>query len=296
MYSQQFTTIDRVISGIRRDLNNVNINVMDIVEWAGEALDFLKIPASLENVVTFAEVKNYETNLPEYLHYILQIARDSNYTSLTNFTNYEEEVTVEVNNEVSAPCTDCQGNIIGDYDIAYYRPFFNLYLEHELWTNSKIYKRRYTPVRLAESVFFKSTVCQEKQVDYTPCKDEYTIIGLVNRKLRFSFKEGYVAISYLRNAIDKETGFPYIPDEISVITAIKYYIKWKLAESLDFDGREGFARLAQDSERKWLKYIRQGRNALIMPKTIDEYQNLLEQSHYLIPRGEYYNFFGTLNS
>lgn len=296
MYNQQFTTIDRVISGIRRDLNNVNINVMDVVEWAGEALDFLKVPASLENVVTFAEVKNYETDLPQYLHYILQIARDSNYTSLTDFNNYEEEVVLEVNNEVSAPCTDCQGNIIGDYDIAYYRPFFNLYLEHGLWTNSKIYKRRYTPVRLAESVFFKSTVCQEKQVDYTSCQDEYTIIGIVDRKLRFSFKEGYVAISYLRNAIDKETGFPYIPDEISVITAIKYYIKWKLAESLDFDGREGFARLAQDSERKWLKYIRQGRNALIMPKTIDEYQNLLEQSHHLVPRGEYYNFFGTLNS
>ena len=67
-------------------------------------------------------------------------------------------------------------------------------------------------------------------------------------------------------------------------------MEWK-----SWNNREGAAGLVQDYERKWLKYARQAKNFMKMPKGIDQHQNLLEQSHKLIPRKRtYYGYFGSL--
>ena len=93
-----------------------------------------------------------------------------------------------------------------------------------------------------------------------------------------------------------ETGYPVIPDEIEFITAITYYIKWKMAERLRWSGREGFNLEAQDAEQKWMKYMRMALNKMKMPKGIDQHQNMLEQTFYLIPNHrKYYGFFGKID-
>ena len=192
---------------------------------------------------------------------------------------------------------DCDGDPFQDYEVAYYRPFFNLNIGYGTWVNSNQYKGNYTPVRLANNVFFNSVVCKEKDYQniYKDCADEYTIVGSINKMLRFSFKEGFVAISYLKNRLDPETGYPLIPDNPSYMAAIVYYLKWKIAEWHAWNGRSGFISMARENERLWLKYARQAKNYMKMPRSLDQYQNLLEQSHYLIPRHKrYYGYFGNL--
>lgn len=280
----EYTTINTILSKFHRDFRDTDINETDAIEWIGEALEFLKVPQIQEQAVTFIEVNNYEANVPKGLQLVLQIARNNEWQEETKDSEIITKETVEeVDN--SETCTN---------DIPY-KPYFDMQWQYLNWTQCNYYIQKFTPVRLANHTFFNSLVCKEKSPYENFGEDEYSIVGTVNKKFRFSFEKGQIAISYIKNALDIETGYPLIPDNISYITAITYYIKWKMAERLAWDGRESYARLAQDSERLWLKYARQGKNFMKMPKTIDQFQNLLEQSHYLIPRHKrYYNFFGNL--
>jgi len=305
----KYISIDRVLNKFQRDLKGTEINETDAIEWIGEALEFLQVYGSQEEVVAFVEVKDYSIELPKNLQTILQIARDNSWTSqkqtcIKDICDKKQEGVNRVSCPTDHPANiagypiplDCNGKPITDYDVAYYRPYFDLKWEYEGWNNSSYRTEQYTPIRLANNIFFKSIVCKERDMEiYNSCQDEYTIVGNEDRKIKFSFAEGAIAISYLRSKISEDTGYPLIPENPSYMAAITYYLKWKISEWHLWSGREGYVGIAQDSERKWLKYARQAKNYMKMPKSIDDYQNLLDQSHYLIPNHKrYYGFFGNL--
>ena len=314
MTELQYTTVDRILSKFHRDLKGTDISESDAIEWIGEALEFLKVREIQEQAVAFIEVRNFEADVPNGLHMILQIARDNdwemNKTSTINKLlkckqeiKKEEDCTLEIV-KVEDTCTECKeyeelNSCLNIDEMVHNTGVRESYVDtswkFQSWASSNIYRERFTNIRLANHIFFKSVVCREK-TPYDNCgTDEYTIVGTAERKLRFSFQEGAIALAYIRNAIDNETGYPLVPDQISYITAITYYVKWKIAERMSWDGREGFARLSQDSERLWLKYANQSKNFMKMPKGLDIHQDLLEQSHYLIPRHKrYYGYFGHL--
>lgn len=296
----QYTNINTVLSKFHRDFRDIDINETDAIEWVGEALGFIKAPSALEEHVAFMEVKDYQCSIPEYLVYITQIARNTKGVTEVCSTEEDEEVNDNVISnggsfEPNLVAIDCHGQIIGDYDVAYYRPYYDLKWEYGLWTNNNFYKESYVPVRLSNNSFFNSLVCKEENYNsiYSSCRDEYTI---VNNQLRFSFKEGVVAISYLKQPVDAE-GYPMIPDDNSCITAINYYLLWKVFERMEYLQKQGAARLSEKAEAKWNKYIVQFKNSAMMPKGVDDYQDLMEQSRYLIPRfNRYYGYFGNLNT
>jgi hypothetical protein len=125
-------------------------------------------------------------------------------------------------------------------------------------------------------------------------EDEYTIVG---DRLRFSFKDGFVAIPYVRQKIDSTTGFPMVPDNIYARSAINYYVIWKMKERECWSHREGSCQLAEKAEKKWEDYIKKFKNHAKMPKGVDQHQNLMEQSRYMLPRlKRYYGFFGKLGT
>ena len=297
-----YTTIDRILAKLSRDIGEIDASESDIIEWIGEALDHLKVAEMQEEAIAFIEVNNHHCELPANFHSVLQIARNKKWTKLTQeYCGVTPKEMVETVKEENCKCnkpnkfvlTDCNGNLVGDYDIAYYRPFYDLKWEYQPWIHSTRYIQDYVPVRLANSTLFNSLVCKEKDRIYLGNEDEYTIVGTTERRLRFSFKEGFIALSFLRNALDEETGYPLVPDEVNSTTAIGYYIMWKIAQRLDWSGREGFGNRADKAEAKWLKYVRQAKNYMKMPKTLDDYQDLLEQSHQLVPRlDRYYSYFG----
>lgn len=294
-----YTTVDRIFATLARDLKGTNLSESDVIEWIGEALDFMQVYASFDQAVAFLEVRNYHTDLPKGFQGVLQIARDTHWQDKgTNCGCAIEEVIAEVLPGEDAPCpvvTDCHGNLIGNYEYAYYRPKFDLQWEYSLWTNSSYYQQRYTPIRLANKSLFGELVYRERNEEniYRNAVDTYTIVGTVDRKLRFDFENGFIALSYLRTAIDEISGYPLIPDDVSVVTAIKYYIKWKVAEWYSWNGRQGFTSEAERAEARWMRYVKQSKNKMKMPKTLDEFQNILELTHRLVPDyTKYYSYFG----
>lgn len=314
MTEMTYTTVDRVLSKFHRDLRGAEINESDAIEWIGEALGFLQVYQVQEEAVAFLEVKNYETIVPTYFNMVIQVAKKKNWVKNDPCVtpelvgNYRKSCSCNTTLEPSpkeSECsdnpiyTDCQGNIIGPYERVYYRPYFDLQWEYNLWRDSEFFHKDFIPVRLSEHTFFNSIVCKEHNEDlyrHHPFQDEYTIVGTVQKKLRFSFEEGLIALSYIRTAVDKETGYPLIPDCEEYMAAITYYIKWKIAEWYQWNSREGFqGPLVSDLERKWLKYARQAKNKAKMPKSLDEMQNMMEQTYALPNLYKYKNFFGNQN-
>lgn len=298
----QYTTIDRVLSKLNRDLKGIEIQKDDVIEWIGDALEQLQVNDVLEEVVTFLTVKDYRATLPLYLKYILQIARNRCFDSdnvQVSYRRFMENLSTG-DTSISSVYFDDTGQRIDPDSIYEYRSYVSIKSTYDQWTISKYFQECWTPVRSTKHSYFKAIVCQEKNSKiYKGNEDVYKITGTVstaNSDILFSFKDGQVAVSYLRNAIDEETGYPLIPDTGSHIEAITYYVKWKIMEWWSFsNARKETITLAQDNERKWLKYVKQANNTAKMPKTLDDYQRLLEQSHTFLPDINKYNkYFGNL--
>jgi|694.fasta_scaffold08405_2 hypothetical protein len=305
----QYVTVDTILSKYMRDFRGVELNEDEAIEWIGEALGFMQMASASEEGIAFLEVRNYQAALPNGLHYIIQVAKN-NAWSPTDVVSCTPQVIAEELVPISSPdsccggwtddlvAVDCQGELIGDQEIGYYRPYFDLQYEYLGWVHSKAYRTKFTPVRLANHSFFNSLVCQTEcnaglyNENTSSLSDEYTIVG---DQLRFSFKEGYVAVAYLRQRVDQETGYPMIPDDESAKAAITYYLGWKTKEREAWNHREGAMQIAQVAEARWLKYIKQFKNKAKMPWGTDEYEDLMEGSNYLLPRRKrYYGFFGKL--
>lgn len=305
---------------LHRDLKGSQLQEIDAIEWIGEALDFLHVPGNLEEVVTFMPVRDFHAEVPCGLHMVLQIARDREYicepekVAICACDGGMKAIPAEVpgcgcgSGSASSFCEEdpalqylqlpcgCHDDIEVD-DGCDVRPLKPQKCPYEWFAHSQVMRERFTPVRLSNHTFFRSIVCMERDADqlYRSCHDEYTIVGLVEKRFRFSFREGLVGISYLRAAVDEKTGYPLVPDVPSVLQAIMYYVKWKLAERYQWAGMQGYTQIAERANMQWLKYVRQAKAHFKMPKTIDDYEDLLEQSHYLIPRmRRYYGYFGKL--
>lgn len=302
MSELQFTSVDRILSKLYRETKDDDLNETDAIEWIGEALDFLRVVQMQEEVITFVEVKNYTVNLPKNFQMVLQIARNNMWDSDNKYNCgdlLKEIVEKDEKKEKKPIPLDCQGKKLTEDDFAYYRPNLAVRWSYGAWVSNGVYKEKFTPVRLANNTFFDTLVCKEKdQGIYKNCNDncdKYTIVGTTKKKLRFNFEKGQIALAYVKTAVDDRSGYPLVPDNQSALTAITYYIKWKLAEQKSWRGREGWQGIADKAEQRWLNYAKQFKSYMKMPKSIDDYQDLLEQSHYLIPRlRRYYGYFGSL--
>lgn len=333
----KFTTVNRIISKLQRDLGLTDINEGDIIEWAGEALGFIKAPALFQQNVAFMKVAGFEVDTPSGFQSVLQIKR---YRGKAKTEEEFSEVPCSIKEDLekfdcgetpTATKTDdcgCEKSGNAGYEcketkmlfggaittsLKYcetitkpvcgtcatetaYRPYFDMRTNFVPLLSAPAYVNNFSPVALSEHVFFNTLVCKEiDQSPYQNCEDEYTLVGDFGIKIRFSFKEGYIALAYIKNAIDEETGYPLVPDHTECLEAIGYYVQWKIAQRYAWSGREGYAYIANDKERLWLKYVKQARSDLRMPGTIDQMQNLLNTTHYLVPQQNVYeNSFSRL--
>lgn len=280
----------------------------DVIEETGRVLSHLPIRQTQEQVVKFLKVDCHEAEIPEYLTSILQIVRIKNYEEDKKcITAPKEEIKEEkeIPNYVKAGCEGCHSIDYMLKRLAAFDPdidalpdavqnYYNI--SYADFNANFVNGTDIVPVRLSTNLFFNSIVCKEKYDIYKQgCFDEYTIVGTKQKKLRFSFEKGYVAISYTKAPIDEKTGFPLIPDEENTLTAITYFCAWQTAQYLVWNGKREYAELSEQSRQLYLKYLGQAKSYFKMPKTLDEIQNLLEQSHQLIPdSNKYYGYFGNL--
>jgi len=296
----EFTSIDRIFNMVARDLPHIKINDIDIVEWTGDALQFINAIRAKEEAVAFIKVSNYQCDLPANLHNIIQIAKNTKVDDggAKVIKSQEDET---FNTPDYPVCIDCEGKPYDETRVAYYRPYYDLKYEYQAWMAMDSYERCYEPVRLSNHHFFNTLVCSENGTDcgidgelYHTKKWEYNII--MGKVLRFNFEKGLIAIAYERNPHD-EDGLPLIPDDISYTTAIISYIQMKYAKR-EFmaakQGAEGRYRVALDD---WTWYVKQASNKSLIPNGVDEMEDLVNQQKRLIPRRNLYdNYFGNANN
>ena len=58
----QYTTLDRIIAKLYRDLGLEEISETDIVEWSGEALEAIGAITLYEEAVAFIEIENHQAD------------------------------------------------------------------------------------------------------------------------------------------------------------------------------------------------------------------------------------------
>lgn len=310
----QYTTLDRVLAKLGRS-SFKDIDESEVIEWCGEALEAIGTPAILEEAVAFIEVSNHQCFLPPRFKSIIQVAKYGGYTKeVTPACILEVAKSSDCAIHPDAPklvpitidgalfpgkpagidylVVDNQGMPVMPYEIAYYRPYFDIQYEYKWWKSSGYYKNGWYPIRPSSHSFFNA-VLEDEQDIYRSCNDEYKVIQ--GKILRFSFKEGMVAVAYNRHVLDAETGYPMIPDTYSCVTAITKYVIYQLMEREFYAGREGAQSRYQKAESDWQWYCGQAANQFMMPYGEDEYQNLLNQRGYLIPdNNKHGSFFGTL--
>ena len=288
-----FVNIRNVLSKIRRDISR-DFEEADAIEWIGEALDFVGAVSEYQERTAFIEVKDFQCLMPVGTKAIVQIARNLYFSEEDKTTACCEAVLAaeeDVTENYDFVPLDCNGVPISPYEVAYYRPFWDLERDYGFISNSNWYNEWYEPVRLANSTFFSSLVCKipNSEYLYSPSQSEYTI---ADPYLRFSFKEGFVAVSYLTQRLD-EDGYPMIPDNISYRTAATKYVAMKLAYRDFMSDKPGAATRLAKLEQDWHWYCKQAGNSSMMPNGIDEHQNLQDQRNYLLPRMyRYYGYFG----
>ena len=299
MSKLKFVSADRLFSSLYRDLGEsvASVSEVDIIEWVGSALELMGAITQYEQTVAFIEVKNHQIELPCGLHTLNQIAKNDCWASKADECGIASTVVNALEEEgphVGVP-VNCNGTPISEYELAYYRPYYDLQYEYGNWVRSGIYNSCFTPVRQTCNTFFNIFETEEDKIYNTAYgRNEYKIVN--NDYVRFSFKEGQVAISYNKQKLD-ERGYPMVPEHASYQEALVAYVAMKLAKKDFYNGREGAAQRLNKMESDWHWYCRQAKTYALMPNGIDDHQDLLEQSYSILPQiNRYYGYFGKLNT
>lgn len=85
-----FISIKTVLSKFYRDLKDTSIEEIDLIEWVGEAMGFMKNPQILEEAVAFLKVENNQTIIPNGFQAVIQVAKNNAYVEETKCSCNDE--------------------------------------------------------------------------------------------------------------------------------------------------------------------------------------------------------------
>lgn len=258
-----YTTVDRILAMVSRDIGEGVFEEDDLIEWIGEAMAFLNVFPILEERVIKLNVDNFRAEIPNNIVYILSLHQRA-----------KNSRRVECSKPELIEICDCMGNISLRYDFV-------------KWTRIIEGVEELIPIQNATTTNILEKGCSDKSdSDGAP---EYKVIGTTDRELVFSFSNGEVILAYAGLATDEDTGYPLIPDQADFISAVSYYIKWKVAEAMTWRGREGYSNMLQYARQEWLRYAKQAKNWAKMPKTADEWHKSMAIQYNMIP--DLYQYF-----
>jgi hypothetical protein len=158
-------SVNRILGKLRRDFGSLeNINESDVIEWTAEALQAIGAITLYEEAVAFIEVKNHQCELPNGLHAIIQLARNICFDDKKECGLCPSDVIAAMEEPVEEGAAipvaiDCNGQPIDAYDLAYYRPYFDLRSESGYYSSSYLFNNCFSTIRLTNHSFFNSIVC-----------------------------------------------------------------------------------------------------------------------------------------
>jgi len=208
MSSINHISLERVISSIYRDLKPLQeIQENDMIEWAGEALDYIGAYSQYQEVVDYIPVEDHRAIIPCGLHKVVSIAYK--YT-----TGESTQCAIKISSSdsddstcVSSTCgcnssTDPCSNTVTTTDpiVTQTQQLIDYHLKYR-FTSTGYYYQNYRPLRLATSNFAvsKTAHCEDCINLSASCKEEYSI---AHPYIRTSFKTGSLCLAYLKQPVD----------------------------------------------------------------------------------------------
>jgi len=265
-----------VIRKIFRDLKPQNDNwVDDAVEWIGEALEHIGAAPQLCQKQCVIDIKDHKALMPSDLYYINQVAIN-NSVSPVNSEELDKLIdkVKELKDEIAAAQAAGQ-EYSSTTSILHEINSRIVVLENVYFKNENLLQ----PLQYGASTFHKSMHCDGCVNENTRYEDTYIVDC---DYIKTSFESGKICISYMAFPTDEEC-YPLVPDDISYMEAMFWYIYKKLLISFvapPETKRNGINYTFAD--QKWKYYCTQARNAANFPD-IDKYESFMNQWVRMIP-------------
>ena len=265
-----------VIRKIFRDLKPQNDNwIDDAIEWIGEALEHIGAAPQLTLKNCVLDITDHKTLMPSDLYYINQVAINSSVSpvsavELDTLTTKVKELQAEI-----AAAQDAGIEYASTTSILHEINSRIVVLENVYFKN----ENHLQPLQYGASNFHQSmhcTGCVNENVAY---EDTYIVD---NDYIKTSFQSGKICISYMAFPTDEDC-FPLVPDDISFMEAMFWYIYKKILMSFRTPAEtKGNGITYEFAEQQWKYYCTQARNAANYPD-IDKYESFMNQWVRLIP-------------
>ena len=266
----------RVIRKVFRDLKPTDDHwIDDAIEWIGEALEHIGAAPQLTQKNCVLDIADHKTLMPGDLYYINQVAINSSVSS-TSATELDT---------LTTKVKDLQAEIAAAQDdgIEYASTTSVL---HEINSRIVILENIYfknenhlQPLQYGASNFHQSMHCEGCVNENIIYEDTYIVD---NDYIKTSFVSGKVCLSYMAFPTDEDC-FPLVPDDISFIEAMFWYIYKKLLMSfkMSIEAKGSGINYAY-ADQQWKYYCTQARNAANFPD-IDKYESFMNQWVRMIP-------------
>lgn len=114
-----------------------------------------------------------------------------------------------------------------------------------------------------------------------------------NNYIITSFREGWIFVAYKGLPIDSDC-VPMIPDNVNVMLAIEYYIKYRFLDDLGSDNSR-IQRQQQKDEQEYCWYIGKAQGAMTA-MTMDEYQSFANSMSKMFGSEEHSTFMKNLGA
>lgn len=289
------TSIKRVIAKVFTDLDlqEGDHRITDMIEWAGEALEKIGAFPSFKNKVTgrdgtpFLEIINYQSQLPNDFHSLIQVSFSENingpyYPMRYGTGSFDYGKTIN-------PITSIT-NVFPDSSlVTLAMVLYSLsYDEALLKINTEPITRSNLSGILSEMTKKSSPDSSDSNTSTTT---DYTYV-ITPGYIKTNISTGYIQMAYQAIPTDSE-GYPLIPDDASFIEAIYWYIVTKL---LYPQWKQGSIRDAvyYDARRSWNFYCKQAYGNALMPNK-DQLESIKNTWLRLVPEiNEHATSYSTL--
>jgi hypothetical protein len=288
----KYTSVKRVIAKVFTDfdLQEGDHRLSDMVEWVGEALEQInafpqyRIKVTGKDNEPLLEVNNFQAKLPFDFHRLIQVtystAEEGPFYAMRTSTGTMEYAS-EINTEIESNSTD---DVVKDADLLVLA--MDLYDLTYSAALSKINSEPSTKAKLTALLNTGSNASggTSQTIDY--------IYSIQDNWIKTNQRDGYIMLSYQAIPVDSE-GYPMVPDSISFLEALYWYIAVKLLYPMWRDGRVRDA-VYYDARSNWNYYSKQAYGNAMMPDT-DTLESIKNQWLRLIPEiNEHKSMFSTL--
>lgn len=287
------TSIKRVIAKVFTDLNlqEGDHRVTDMIEWAGEALEKIGAFPSFINKVSgkgdlpLLVVSNYQTKLPGDFHRLIQVNFSESQSGpfypmryATGSFDYDAELTDVTSTNAVYPESTIVNLAMDLYKESYEDALSRINTDPSV---------RGTLNGILNQMNRDSNQAQ----GYIDTTSDYTYL-IKPGYIKTNVPRGYIMLAYQAVPTDSE-GFPLIPDDVSFIEAVYWYIVMKLYYPMWVQGsiRDG---IYFDARNSWNFYCKQAYGNAMMPN-VDQMESIKNTWLRLIPEiNEHATSYSTL--